>query len=130
MKMLGNFLCSINSHQKWLLYRTCVLSIALYRFSLWYYNNAPLVYSFKELRKIQRRAELWILRAFHTSPTLEIKAIADFVLIHLYFQKISGCHQLTIFTLSNNHAIKSLLKRKHSEHTNFYRLLLENLTSK
>ena len=85
---------------------------------------------FQRTQKIQRRAELWILRAFHTSPTLEIKAIADFVPIYLYFQKISGCHQLTIFTLSNNHAIKSLLKRKHSEHTNFYRLLLENLTPK
>jgi len=110
-----------------LIYRTCVLSIALYRFSLRYYNNAPLAYS---LKKMQRRAALWILRAFHTFPILEIKAIADLVSIYLYLQKISGCYQLRISTLSNNHAIKSLLKTKYSEYTNFYRLLLENLTPK
>jgi len=130
MKMLGNFLCGINPHQKWLLYRTCVLPITFYVFSLWYYNTVPLAYSLKELRKIQRRVALWILRAFHTSLTLGNKAIADLVLIHLHLQKNHGCYQLRISTLSNNHAIKSLLKRKNSEHTNFYRLLLENLTPK
>lgn len=56
--MLSNSSHSINPQQKQLLYRTCVLPIALYRFSLWYYNNPLLVYSLRELRKMQRRAVL------------------------------------------------------------------------
>ena len=47
-----------------------------------------LSYSLKELRKMQRRAVLWILGAFHTSFTLEIKAIARLVSIYLHLQKL------------------------------------------
>lgn len=58
MKMLSNSLHGINPQQKQLLYRPCVLPIVLYRFSLWYYNNALLVYSLRKLRKMQRRVAL------------------------------------------------------------------------
>jgi len=116
--------------QKCLLYRTCILPIALCEFSLWHYNNVLLAYPFKELRKIQKRAALWILEAFYTSLTLRIKAIAILVPIHLHLQKLSGWHQLRISTLPNNYAIKSFFKRRHVENTSSYCLSLENLTSK
>ena len=84
MKMLRNSLRELIPTQKQLLYRSYILSIALYGFQLWYYNKAPLFYFFKELRKIWRKAIIWILGAFCISPTLSIEAIARLILIHLY----------------------------------------------
>jgi len=66
MKILGNSVCSLVFQQKQLLYRSCILSITLYGFQLWFYNNTPLSYPLKKLNKIQRRATIWILRAFCT----------------------------------------------------------------
>ena len=58
MKILGNSNQSINLIQKCLLYRTCVLPIALYGFQLWFYNHVPMSYYLKILGKIQRRAAI------------------------------------------------------------------------
>ena len=52
MKLLGNSSRGINSLQKQLLYRCCVLPIALYGFQLWFYNKAPLSYHMKVLDKM------------------------------------------------------------------------------
>ena len=52
MKILGNSTRGIKRTQKRLLYRCCVLSIALYGFQLWFYNRAPLLYPLKILGKI------------------------------------------------------------------------------
>ena len=68
MKILGNLVWGLNPHQKCLLYRSCVLPIALYGFQLWYYNRASLFYPLKMLGKMQRRAAIWILEAFKMSP--------------------------------------------------------------
>ena len=84
MKMLGNSLKGLIPTQKWLLYRSCGLPIALYSFQLWYYNKALLSYPLKKLRKMQRRATIWILGVFCTSPILGIKTIAKLIPIHLY----------------------------------------------
>ena len=56
MKLLGNSSHGINPLQKRLLYRMCVLPIALYGFQLWFYNCAPMAYHMKILNKMQRRA--------------------------------------------------------------------------
>ena len=53
MKMLGNLTQGLLPYQKYFLYRTYVLSIVLYSFSLWYYNKAPLSYLLNKLNKIQ-----------------------------------------------------------------------------
>ena len=58
MKLLGNLLRGINPLQKRLLYRCCVLPIALYGFQLWFYNKAPISYHMKILDKMQRRAAI------------------------------------------------------------------------
>ena len=54
--------------QKHLLYRMCIILIALYGFQLWFFKGAPTVKNVMELKKMQRRAALWITGAFHTSP--------------------------------------------------------------
>ena len=64
MKFLGNSNCGINPLQKQLLYKMCILPIALYKFQLWFYNQASMIYHLKTLGKIQRRVAIWILGAF------------------------------------------------------------------
>ena len=64
MKMLGNSSRGLISTQKHLLYKTCILPIALYSFPLWYYNNALLLYLFKVFKHMQRRATLGIIGVF------------------------------------------------------------------
>jgi len=94
MKILGNSIRGLNPYQKWLLYRSCILPIALYRFQLWYYNRAPLFYPLKMLGKMQRRAAIGILEAFKTSLSFGIEAIAGLIPINLHLQKLSGRSQL------------------------------------
>jgi len=79
----------LNPQQKQLLYRSCALPIILYSFQIWYYNKAPLSYPLKTLEKLQKRATLWILGVFKTSPSLGIEAIARLIPINLHLQKLS-----------------------------------------
>ena len=52
MKLLGNSSRGISPIQKCLLYRYCVLPIALYGFQLWFYNKALISYHMKTLNKM------------------------------------------------------------------------------
>ena len=52
IKLLGNSSQEITPVQKHLLYRCCVLPIALYSYQLWFYKNAPLSYHMKILGKM------------------------------------------------------------------------------
>jgi len=52
MKLLGNSSRGIIPLQKCLLYRCCILLIALYGFQLWFYYHALLSYQLKALGKI------------------------------------------------------------------------------
>ena len=85
MKILGNSVYGLVSQQKQILYKSYILSIAFYKFQLWFYNKVPLSYPLKELNKIQRRAAIWILGTFQTSPSFGIKAITDLIPIYLHF---------------------------------------------
>ena len=50
--------------------------------------------------------------------------------IHLHLQKLSERFQLRTSMLPSNHAIKSLLEKRHTVDSHFYQLSLENMTSK
>ena len=128
MKIFGNSVCGLIPNQKHLLYRSCVLPIALYGFQLWFYNEAPMSYLLKVLRKIQRRAFLWILEAFKTSLSFGIKAIASLIPIHLHFQKLSGKLQLRAHALSNNHILHLLLESRQNSPSIPHQLSLKFLT--
>ena len=58
MKMLSNSTRELFLIHKYLLYKTCILPITLYKFQLWYFKEAPTYYTLKELKKIQRRVAL------------------------------------------------------------------------
>jgi len=64
MKILDDSSCGILPMQKRLLYRTCILLITLYRFNLWFFKGALIVKNINELKKIQRKAALWITGTF------------------------------------------------------------------
>ena len=84
MKLLGNSSHGITSLQKRLLYRCCILPIALYSFQLWFYHRAPLSYPLKALGKMQRRVAIWILGVFKISLSKGIEAITDLIPIKLH----------------------------------------------
>ena len=92
MKLLGNSLCSILSTQKQSLYRTYVLSIALYGFQLWFFKNTPTVKNLLESKKMQCRATVWITGVFCTSPTEGIEALAGLVPIALHLHCMPSTH--------------------------------------
>ena len=63
----------------------------------------------KILEKIQRRAAIWILGAFKTSPTEGIEAIASLIPIKFHLHKLVSRSQLHSSLLLDNHIIRSLM---------------------
>ena len=129
MKLLGNSSCSITPMQKCLLYRCYVLPIALYGFQLWFYHYAPLVYPLRALEKMQRRAAIWILEVFKTSPQEGIETIAELIPIKLHFKKLGGRVQLWALALLPNHIIHSLMDSFFGSPNNPHPSFLSNFTS-
>jgi len=68
-----------------------------------------MAYHLKILGKMQRRAAIWILGAFKTSPSYSIEALADLIPINLHLQKLGGQSQLQAYRLPSNHLICSLI---------------------
>ena len=129
MKMLGNTSRGLISTQKRLLYRCCILFIALYGFQLWYYNKVLLSYPLKLLQNIQRRATLWIVEVFHISPTTGIEVIAGLIPIHFHIQKLNSRFHLRVYSLLANNII-STIEARPINHTNSHHFSLELLTSR
>jgi len=130
MKMLGNSSRDLLSIQKQLLYRTCILSIALYRFQLWFFKGAPIVKNITELKKIQWRAILWIIGIFQTSLSEGIEAIAGLIPITLHLCKLNGRYHLCYTSISPLHIINSLLDSQHSKNQSPHRTTTFKLTIK
>ena len=109
MKLLGNSSRGINPMQKRLLYRCCALLIAFYGFQLWFYNRAPLSYHMKALNKMQRRAAIWILGAFKTSPLEGIEVLAGLIPVKFHLQKIAKRSQIRPFKLPKSYMLNNLM---------------------
>jgi len=88
MGMLGNSSRGLLPLQKCLLYRSCVVPIATYGFRLWFFTGAPTKAQVLLLAAMQRKAALWILGAFCTSPTGGIEALVGLIPIHLHLKKL------------------------------------------
>jgi len=63
----------------------------------------------KILDKMQRRAAIWILGAFKTSPSEGIEAIAGIIPIRFHLQKITRRSQIRPFKLPTNHILRELM---------------------
>ena len=58
---------------------------------------------------MQRRAAIWILGAFKTSPTEGIEALVGLIPIRFHLQKITRRSLIHPFKLPDNHILKNLL---------------------
>ena len=63
----------------------------------------------KILGKMQRKAAIWILGAFKTSPLEGFEAITGLIPIKLYLQKLASRSQLHSVALLMNHLIRTLM---------------------
>ena len=59
---------------------------------------------------MQRRAAIWILGVFRTSPTSGVKAIAGLIPIKFHLHKLTSRSQLRSATFPKNHLIKTLIE--------------------
>ena len=130
MKILGNSVRGLIPYQKCLLYRSCVLPIALYGFQLQFYNKASLLYSLKMLGEMQRRAAIWILGAFKMSLSFSIEAITEIISINLHLQKLSRRLQLRSHFLPYNYTLQFLMEPKTLSLPRLHSLLLSSLSKR
>ena len=80
-------------------------------------DGSPLDYPLRVLRKMQRRAALWISGAFRTSPTAGVEAISGLMPIHLQLKKLYERFHLRGFSLPSNHIFKLIIDtEKSSDH--------------
>jgi len=63
----------------------------------------------KILNKMQRRAAIWILRAFKMSPSEGIEAIVGIIPIKFHLQKLAERSLICPFKLPANHIIRDLI---------------------
>ncbi|KAJ3533628.1 hypothetical protein NMY22_g7255 [Coprinellus aureogranulatus] len=81
--MLGNSTCGLSPKNECILYRACVVPIAMYGHRLWFYKGAKNVGTLKTLSSMQRKAAIWITGAFCTSPTGGSELLAGLPLVGL-----------------------------------------------
>ncbi|CAA7270795.1 unnamed protein product [Cyclocybe aegerita] len=79
MRMLGNSTRGLSPKQRRLLYRSCVVPIATYGYRLWYFDGALIPGAMNQLKRMQRKAALWITGAFRTSPSGGLEALAGLI---------------------------------------------------
>ena len=58
---------------------------------------------------MQRKATIWILEAFKTSPSEGIEAIAGIISIKFHLQKLTKRSLICSFKLPENHIIRNLM---------------------
>jgi len=63
----------------------------------------------KALNKMQRRAAVWILGAFKTSPLEGIEALAGLIPVKFHLQKIAKRSQIRSFKLPKSHILNNLM---------------------
>ena len=72
-------------------------------------QQSPTIVSNEILNKMQRRAAIWILGAFKTSPMEGIEALVGLISIRFHLQKITKRSLIHSFKLPDNHILKNLL---------------------
>ena len=75
---------------------------------------------------MQRRATIWILGTFRTSPTGGIEAIAGLIPIKFHLHKLASRSQLCSAALPKNHLIKTLIENTPNT---YFKLPLHSINS-
>ncbi|CAA7268146.1 unnamed protein product [Cyclocybe aegerita] len=109
MRMLGNSTRGLLPKQRHLLYRSCVVPIATYGYRLWYFDGTRNKGAMNQLKRMQRKAALWITGAFRTSPTGGLEALAGLIPVHLMLKKLATRAVYCVATLSDTHPLRSMM---------------------
>jgi len=88
-----------------------------------------MMYHLKVLGKMQRRAAIWILGTFKTSPSYSIEAITGLVSTKLHLQKLGSRLQLQVYKLPPNYFIYSLINPQSSVSTSQNFIYLDSFTN-
>jgi len=89
-----------------------------------------MAYHLKILGKMQRRAALWILGAFKTSPSYGIEAIVGLIPINLHLQKLGDRSQLCASKLPSSHLICLLIELRLNSNSSLNSVALYLLTNR
>jgi hypothetical protein len=127
MGMLGNVFRRLSPRQKHILYRLCIIPIAMYGFKLWYYSGAHCKGQVAKLAKMQHHTALWITGAFCTSPVGGVGALLGLIPINLHLQKLAAWLLYWITTLSPTHPLAALRQRAGSKKVPQHRHSLSKL---
>ena len=84
----------------------------------------------KALNKMQRRAAIWILGAFKTSPLEGIEALAGLIPVKSHLQKIAKRSQICPFKLPKNHILNNLLDDSPHQSNSFNYHNMGSLTNR
>ncbi|CAA7270904.1 unnamed protein product [Cyclocybe aegerita] len=109
MCMLRNSTRGLSPKQWCLLYRLCVVPIATYSYHLWYFNGTRNKGAMSQLKRMQRKAALWITGAFCTSPTGGLETLAGLIPVHLMLKKLATRAVYRVATLSDTHPLCSMM---------------------
>ena len=72
-------------------------------------QQGPNILPYENPRQMQRRATIWILGAFKTSPSEGIEVIAGIIPMKFYLQKIAKRLQIRPFKLPTNHILRNIM---------------------
>ena len=111
--MLGNSARGLSAYHKRLLYRTCVVPIATYGYKLWSFEGSKNKWALESLRKMQRKAAIWITGAFRTVPSGGVEIIAGLLPIHLQLKRLTKNSTIRMLTLTHTHPLRALLGGVH-----------------
>lgn len=121
MRVLGNSNWGLSPLHKRLLYRACVLPIAMYGFRLWCFERARVKGHLKALQTMQRCAAIWITGVFRTSPTGGVEAIAGLIPIDLHLNKLDECAVWRTGMLHQNHGLRAFLSNESGQRSHSIR---------
>ncbi|CAA7268140.1 unnamed protein product [Cyclocybe aegerita] len=62
-----------------------------------------------QLKRMQRKAALWITGAFRTSPTGGLEALAGLIPVHLMLKKLATRAVYRVATLADTHPLRSMM---------------------
>ena len=113
MVSLGNSVRGLSPKNKRLLYRACVLLVAMYGAKLWYYEGSHFKGPMKALRTMQARACRWITGAFRISPSGVVETLAGIPPIHLHIRKLVERSHVRLRTLARSHSAQLLVWGDH-----------------
>ena len=87
-------------------------------------------YNMKALNKMQRRAAIWILGVFKTSPLEGIEVLTGLIPVKSHLQKIAKRSQIYPFKLPKNHILNNLLDDSPHQSNSFNYHNMGSLTNR